>query len=117
WGEGELVIPMTIGLAHSLEVRGRLSEAAEHAAAAVEGARLWGNPQMLCFALTADAWISALRGELQRARSAGAEAVALLDGLDESVLSRAPRAHVAASLLAAREPEARPAATRARGAP
>ena len=80
---------MTIGLAHALEVRGRLAEAAEHADAAVEGARLWGNDQMLCFALTADAWVCALRGELGRARAAGAEAMALLDGLDESVLSRA----------------------------
>ena len=88
-GQGQFVIPMTIGLAHALEVRGRLAEAAEAADAAVEGARLWGNRQMLCFALTADAWVSALRGELGRARSAGAEAMALLDGLDESVLSRA----------------------------
>ena len=68
-GQGQFVIPMTIGLAHALEVRGRLSEAADAADAAVEGARLWGNRQMLCFALTADAWVSALRGELGRARS------------------------------------------------
>ena len=57
-GQGQFVIPMTIGLAHALEVRGRLAEAAEAADAAVEGARLWGNRQMLCFALTADAWVS-----------------------------------------------------------
>ena len=68
-GQGQFVIPMTIGLAHALEVRGRLDEAAEHADAAVEGARLWGNDQMLCFALTADAWVRALRGELDRARA------------------------------------------------
>ncbi len=116
-GQGQFVIPMTIGLAHSLEVRGRLAEAAEHAGAAVEGARLWGNPQMLCFALTADAWISALRGELSRARAAGAEAVALLDGLDESVLSRATRVHVAAAQLEAGEPERCLAAMSAGGAP
>ena len=116
-GQGQFVIPMTIGLAHSLEVRGRLAEAADHAGAAVEGARLWGNPQMLCFALTADAWISALRGELSRARAAGAEAVALLDGLDESVLSRATRVHVAAAQLEAGEPERCLAAMSAGGAP
>jgi DNA-binding CsgD family transcriptional regulator len=116
-GQGQFVIPMTIGLAHALEVRGRLAEAAEHSAAAVEGARLWGNPQMLCFALTADAWISAVRGELPRARSAGAEAVALLDGLDESVLSRATRVHVAAAQLEAGEPERCLAAMSAGGAP
>ena len=104
-GQGQFVIPMTIGLAYALEVRGRLAEAAEHADAAVEGARLWGNDQMLCFALTADAWVSALRGELGRARASGAEAMALLDGLDESVLSRATRVHVAAAQLEAGEPE------------
>ncbi|WP_270028155.1 LuxR family transcriptional regulator, partial [Solirubrobacter phytolaccae] len=116
-GQGQFVIPMTIGLAHALEVRGRLHEAAEHADAAVEGARLWGNPQMLCFALTADAWVSALRGELDRARSAGAEALALLDGLDESVLSRATRVHVAAAQLEAGEPEGCLTAMSAGGAP
>ena len=52
---------MTVGLAYTLEVRGRLAEAAEHADAAVEAARLLGNDQMLCFALTADAWVSAVR--------------------------------------------------------
>src|SRR4051812_4377631 len=116
-GQGQFVIPMTIGLAHALEVRGRLDEAAEHADAAVDGARLWGNNQMLCFALTADAWVSALRGELERARGAGAEAMALLDGLDESVLSRATRVHVAAAQLEAGEPEGCLAAMSAGGAP
>ena len=111
------MIPMTIGLAHALEVRGRLAEAAEHADAAVEGARLWGNRQMLCFALTADAWVSALRGELGRARAAGAEAMALLDGLDESVLSGATRVHVAAAQLEAGEPEGCLTAMSAGGAP
>src|SRR4051812_9664863 len=116
-GQGQFVIPMTIGLAHALEVRGRLSEAADAADAAVEGARLWGNRQMLCFALTADAWVSALRGELGRARSAGAEAMALLDGLDESVLSGATRVHVAAAQLEAGEPEGCLSAMSAGGAP
>jgi ATP/maltotriose-dependent transcriptional regulator MalT len=116
-GQGQFVTPMTIGLAHALEVRGRLGEAAEHAEAAVEGARLRGNPQMLCFALTADAWISALRGDQSRARTAGEEAVALLDGLDESVLSRATRVHVAAALFEAGEPEQCLAAMTAGGAP
>src|SRR4051795_6962938 len=116
-GQGQFVIPMTIGLAHALEVRGRLAEAAEHAEAAVEAARLLGNRQMLCFALTADAWVSAVRGDQPRARAAGAEAVALLDGLDESVLSRSTREHVAAAQLEAGEPERCLAAMAAGGAP
>ena len=116
-GQSQFVIPMTIGLAQALEVRGRLAEAADAADAAVEGARLLGNRQMLCFALTADAWVSALRGELGRARSAGAEAMALLDGLDESVLSGATRVHVAAAQLEAGEPEGCLTAMSAGGAP
>src|SRR4051794_20454751 len=72
---------------------------------------------MLCFALTADAWVSALRGELERARASGAEAMALLDGLDESVISRATRVHVAAALLEAGEPEGCLSAMSAGGAP
>ena len=42
-GQGQFVIVMTVGLAYALEVRGRLAEAAEHADAAVEGARLLGQ--------------------------------------------------------------------------
>ena len=72
---------------------------------------------MLCFALTADAWVSALRGELDRARSSGTEAMALLDRLDESVLSRATRVHVASAQLEAGEPEGCLTAMSAGGAP
>jgi len=61
--------------------------------------------------------VSALRGGLDRARSAGAEAMALLDGLDESVLSRATRVHVAAAQLEAGEPDGCLAAMSAGGAP
>jgi DNA-binding CsgD family transcriptional regulator len=83
----------------------------------VEAARLLGNRQMLCFALTADAWVNAVRGELSRARGSGAEAMALLDGLDDSVLSRATPVHVAAAQLEAGEPERCLAAMSAGGAP
>ena len=116
-GQGQFVIAMTIGLAHALETSGRLDEAAEHADAAVDGARLWGNNQMLCFALTADAWVNAVRGDLDRARAAGNEAMALLEGLDESVLSRATRVTVASAQLEAGEPERCLEAMSAGGAP
>jgi DNA-binding NarL/FixJ family response regulator len=58
-----------------------------------------------------------MRGEIPRARSSGAEAMALLDGLDESVLSRATLVHVAAARLEAGEPESCLAAMSAGGAP
>jgi DNA-binding NarL/FixJ family response regulator len=104
-GQGTFATPMAIGLAHAYEVTGRVRRGLEQAEAAVEAARLSGNRQVLCWALTAEAWIAAIAGELPRARNAGAEAVSLLGDLDESVLSRATRVHVAAAQLEAGEPE------------
>ena len=103
-GQGQFTTPMSIGLAHAYEVTGRLRAGLDQAEAAVEAARLSGNRQLLCWALTADAWVSAIAGELPRARAAGVEAVNLVSDLDESVLSRATRVHVAAAQLEAGEP-------------
>ncbi|HEX6022329.1 MAG TPA: AAA family ATPase, partial [Solirubrobacter sp.] len=116
-GQGQFVIVMTVGLAYACEVRGRLAEAAEHADAAVEAARLLGNDQMLCFALTADAWVSAQRGSISRSRASGAEAMAIVDRLDESVLSRSTRVTVASAQFEAGEPENCLEAMSAGGAP
>jgi DNA-binding CsgD family transcriptional regulator len=104
-GQGQFATPMAIGLAHAYEVTGHPRIGLEQAEAAAEAARLSGNRQVLCWALTAEAWIASIAGELSRARTAGAEAVDLLGDLDESVLSRATRVHVAAALLEAGEPE------------
>ena len=93
-GQSQFVVPMMVGLAHALETRGRLAEAAETADAAVEAARLAGNRQLVGFALVADAWTAAALGDSERARAAGDEAVALLDGLDDSILTRATHAHL-----------------------
>jgi DNA-binding CsgD family transcriptional regulator len=93
-GQGQFVVPMMVGLAHALEIRGRLAEAAETADAAVESARLAGNRQQVGFALVADAWTAASLGDGDRARAAGDEAVALLDELDDSVLTRGTHAHL-----------------------
>jgi DNA-binding CsgD family transcriptional regulator/tetratricopeptide (TPR) repeat protein len=104
-GQGQFATPMTIGLAHACEVTGRLRAGLEHAEAAVEAGRLSGNRQVLCWALTAEAWIAAIAGDLPRARAAGADAMQMLGELDESVLSRGTRVHVAAALLEAGEPD------------
>ena len=93
-GQGQFVVPMTVGLAHALETRGFLAEAAETADGAVEAARLAGNRQLVCFALVANALAAAALGDTERARAAGDEAVALLDGLDDSVLTRGTHAHL-----------------------
>ena len=58
-GQGQFVVPMQVGLAHALETRGRLAEAAETADAALEAARLAGNRQLIGWALVADAWMAA----------------------------------------------------------
>ena len=42
----------------------------------------------------AEAWTAAELGDVERARAAAEEAIALLDGLDESVLTRATHAHL-----------------------
>jgi ATP/maltotriose-dependent transcriptional regulator MalT len=100
-GQGQFVVPMMIGLAHALETRGRLAEAVDQVEAAVEAARLSGNQQALGFALVAEAWTAAAVGDVERARSAADDAVALLDGLDESVLTLGAHAHTAAIFLEA----------------
>jgi DNA-binding NarL/FixJ family response regulator len=104
-GQGQLVTPMMVGLAHALETRGRLAEALEMAEGAVESARLAGNVQVVGWALVAEAWTAAMLGDLDHAVAAGEEAVEALRGLDESVLTRATHAHVAAVWLEAGRPE------------
>ena len=93
-GHGRFVVFTMVGLAQALERLGRLDEALSTAEAAVEAARLSGNPQAVGFALVAEAWTAAEAGDVEHARAAAEEAVAILDGLDESVLTRATHAHV-----------------------
>jgi DNA-binding CsgD family transcriptional regulator len=103
-GHGRFVVFMMTGLAQALERLGRLAEAQATAESAVEGARLSGNRQAVGFALVAAAWTAAEVGDAELARSAAEEAVALLGGLDESVLTRATHAHVGVIWLEIGEP-------------
>ena len=123
-GHSRFVVFMMVGLAQALERLGRLEEALGVAEAAVESARLSGNPQAVGFALVAEAWTAAEVGDVEHARAAAEEAVAILEGLDESVLTRATHAHVGVIWLeigdagtlrgaAARRGPARPPADRA----
>ena len=104
-GQGQFVLPMMVGLAQALERLGRLREALNTAEAAVEASRLSGNPQALGFALVAEAWTAAELGNVEHARSAAEEAVALLSSLDESVFTRATHAHVGVIWLEIGEPD------------
>jgi DNA-binding NarL/FixJ family response regulator len=104
-GQGQFVIYMMVGLAHALERLGRLHEALSTAEAAVEAARLAGYRQFVAFALVAEAWTAAALGDADHARTAADEAVTLLDGLDESVLTHATHAHVGVMWLDLGEPD------------
>ena len=104
-GQGQFVLPMMVGLAQALERLGRLGEALGTAEAAVEASRLSGNPQALGFALVAEAWTAAELGDVEHARSAGEEAVALVSSLDQSVLTQATHAHVGVIWLEIGEPD------------
>jgi DNA-binding NarL/FixJ family response regulator len=104
-GQGQFVIYMMVGLAHALERLGRLHEALSTAEAAVEAARLAGYRQFVAFALVSEAWTAAALGDAEHARTAADEAVTLLDGLDESVLTHATHAHVGVMWLDLGEPD------------
>ena len=103
-GHGQFVAPMMVGLAHALEVRGRLAEALDTAEGAVEAGRLAGNRQLTSWALVAEGWIAAVTGDLRRAGAAAEETIALVAGLDDSVLTLAAQAHAAVIFLEAGEP-------------
>jgi hypothetical protein len=115
--QGQFLVPMMVGLAHALEVRGRLRDARELAEDAVEAARLAGARQMTSFALVAEGWIAVLSGDEGRALAAAEEAVELLRGLDDSVLTLAAHAHTAAIFLEASRPERCLEEARIAGAP
>jgi DNA-binding NarL/FixJ family response regulator len=104
-GQEQFLIPMRIGLAHALETAGRVPQGVEVAEAAVEAARLAGNRQILSWALTAEAWTAVVLGDHDRAMAAGEEALRAMEGLDESLLTRAAHTHFAATCLEAGRPD------------
>ena len=107
-GQGQFVVPMMVGLSSALWIRGRMAEAVELAEDAGEAARLAGNDQLAGWALVAEAIAAASLGDLERALAAAEEAVALVRGLDDSVLTRATQAHVTLGVARRRAPRALP---------
>ena len=116
-GQGQFVVPMMVGLAHALEVRGRLDEALDMVEGAVEAARLSGNRQILSWALVGEGWVAAMTGDLERAGRAADEAVALLGELSDSILTLATHALAALVFLEAGDVERCLAEAEAAGAP
>ena len=74
-GQGQFVAPMMVGLAHALEVRGRLRRRSTSPRAPSRRARLAGNRQLTSWALVAEGWIAAMTGDLERAGAAAEEAL------------------------------------------
>jgi len=116
-GQGQFVVPMMVGLAHALEVRGQLAEAQDTVQAGVEAGRLSGNRQVLSWALVGEAWVAASTGDLEGATASATEAVALLEQLADSILTLATHALASLVFLEAGDVERCLAEARAAGAP
>jgi DNA-binding SARP family transcriptional activator len=104
-GKGHLLGPMMLGEVMALTARGQLSAAKDVVESAVDAARISTNPQALSWALFESCWVSAHAGDFVAALAAGEEAVALTRDLDENILSRAARTHLAWAYVHAGDPE------------
>jgi DNA-binding NarL/FixJ family response regulator len=104
-GQGHVVLPLTIGVAMTLERLGRLDEALEAAHSAIEACRIANNNQWLCWALSVSARILAQQGDFARALPAGEEAVAVARAHDCLLVVAAVGWAVGAALLEAGELE------------
>jgi DNA-binding CsgD family transcriptional regulator len=116
-GQGQFVVPMMVGLAHALEVRGRIDEALDMVAGAVEAARLSGNRQVLSWALVGEGWVAAMTGDLELAGRSADEAVTLLGQLSHSILTLATHALAAVVFLEGGDVDRCLAEAEAAGAP
>jgi DNA-binding NarL/FixJ family response regulator len=76
-GQGHFVLPLSIGVALTLERLGRLPEALETIESAIEACRIANNNLWLSWALSLNSWILAQQGDLVRALPAGEEALAV----------------------------------------
>jgi DNA-binding NarL/FixJ family response regulator len=102
------LVPMRMASAFALTPLGRLDEAGEHAAAALEIARLSGAPKLMALATTGTTLVALRRGDLSTALAAGREGMAAAS--DDAGAPRAPlgAAWYAEALIAAGEPERAP---------
>jgi DNA-binding CsgD family transcriptional regulator len=116
-GQGQFVVPIMVGLAHALDVRGRIDEALDMVEGAVEAARLSDNRQVLSWALVGEAWVAAMIGDLELAGRAADEGVTLLGELSSSILTLGTHALAAVVFLEAGDVDRCFAEAQAAGAP
>ncbi len=94
-GQGQLLVPLRAGWCYTLDMLGELGRAAEQADAAVDAARLTGLAQPLVWALMVQATTTATRGEVSAAMVPAAEAMDLLEGIDQGTVRDASHAFMA----------------------
>jgi ATP/maltotriose-dependent transcriptional regulator MalT len=85
-GQGRLIVPLMLAQTFPLEMLGRVREAEEISAAAVEAARLSGNRHHLYWALWEAGLAVYFRGDYARSRALLEESMALSQRLEGNVL-------------------------------
>ena len=85
-GQERLVVPLMLSAVFPLEMLGRITEACEVGAAAVDAARLSGNPHHLSWALWEYGLVCWYGGDSRAARVAIAESTELADATGRNIL-------------------------------
>ena len=99
-GQDWLVVPLLLAPVFALEMQGRVTEARETATAAVDAARLAGNPHYLAWALWEYGLTLWYAGEVPSARAALEESHALADEAGRNVLWESEPGWAFATVLA-----------------
>jgi DNA-binding CsgD family transcriptional regulator len=105
-GQGQFLLQLREGQANNLARLGRLDEAIAVSEQSIESARLSGSVQGLSWVLGGMCLWQTYAGNLEAAREAGEESIALASGLDPSVLSLVGAFDYASYLVEAGEPVA-----------
>ncbi len=100
-GQSPFIPGLLVLETNALFMKGRIAEALAVAENATEAAILTGNEQFAVWALWADAVVSSVAGETDRALAGAREAVARCDRVAETFFSSLSRLHLAAALSAA----------------
>ncbi|HEX2042791.1 MAG TPA: AAA family ATPase [Acidimicrobiales bacterium] len=117
FGQGQFITLLTLGQSVALMYQGRISEARELAAAAVEAFRLGAPGYLLLWALMGYVWVSCY-DDTERALTVARESSRLAQELEPTVITAASAMFLGMALLEAGQPaEARRALIRATAGP
>ena len=104
-GQGHLYVPMLIGVGMIRVRQGQLAEAARLAEDAIDVARLSHNDQSLSWALSLQAWVATLTGDIPLALRVGEEAIAVGARLSDHYYTVIARCNLAEARLENGDPE------------